>query len=213
MTEIHDLIARRFSSRFLRGYVAAKLRSDPIYPAVYERLKDARGPILDLGCGVGLLACYLRERGVTVPILGVDVDAKKVEAGVAATAGYDDVRLTVGDARKRIDHRGSVAMLDLLHYFSDEDQQVLLTNAADYGRPGDVVIIRECLREPTWRYRLTWMEERFATGIGWLKGEKLNFPTRQRVGRELVRRGFEEDVMPLWGKTPFNNYLLTYRCF
>jgi len=210
--EVADRIARRFESRFLQGYVRGKLKSDPVYPAVFERLASVSGPILDLGCGLGLLGLYLRERGATQEVVGVDFDPRKVEAGRRALSGIEGLSMRQGDARSRADFRGSVAMLDLLHYFNDEEQRQIIANAADCARPGEVVVIRECLRDDTWRYRLTWLEETFATSIGWLKGERLNFPRRSSICEEFRRRGFEDEVVPLWGRTPFNNYLLTFRC-
>lgn len=210
--EIADRISKRFDSRFIQGYVRGKLRSDPVYPAVASRLEAVEGPVLDLGCGVGLLGLFLRESGLGQEVIGVDFDRRKIEAGRKVVSGMTGLSLEEGDARKRIDFRGSVAMLDLLHYFSDEEQRRIIGNAADYARPGDVVIIRDCIRDGTWRYRLTWLEETFATSIGWLRGERLNFPTRDSIVEEFCRRGFDEEVEPLWGKTPFNNYLLTFRC-
>lgn len=211
--EIANRIARRFDSRFIQGYVRGKVKADPVYPAVHERLASTRGPLLDLGCGVGLLGLFLREMGLGLEIVGVDFDLRKIEAGQKVLSGLSGVSLRQGDARTRLDDfRGSVAMLDLLHYFSDDEQKKILSNAADYTRPGDVVVIRECLNDGSWRYRLTWLEERIATGIGWLRGERLNFPTRDAITSEFRRRGFEEEIEPLWGRTPFNNYLLTFRC-
>ena len=68
-TTAHELACARVASRFprgwLRSYVKSKLRRDPIFPAAYELLHGSKGPILDVGCGVGLLAFYLRERGCT----------------------------------------------------------------------------------------------------------------------------------------------------
>lgn len=207
-----ERVAGRFDSRFVRGYVRGKIKSDPVYPAVAERLAQTAGPVLDLGCGLGLLAHYLREVGLTQEIIGVDFDQRKVDMGRGAMSGLAGVTIRQGDARTRIDFRGSVAILDLLHYFAEDEQLRILSNAADYTRPGDVVAIRECLRDGTWRYRLTWLEEMFATSIGWLRGDRLNFPTRETVTSEFRRRGFEEEIIPLWGRTPFNNYLLTFRC-
>jgi hypothetical protein len=53
-------IVSRYEGRWLRGYVRGKLRHDPIYAAGLELLKDSPRPVLDVGCGIGLLACWLR---------------------------------------------------------------------------------------------------------------------------------------------------------
>ena len=51
----------------LKGYVRGKLRIDPMYGAVFECLRESRLPILDLGCGIGILLYYLRHRGLQLP--------------------------------------------------------------------------------------------------------------------------------------------------
>ncbi|MFT4548607.1 MAG: hypothetical protein ACI9MB_002560, partial [Verrucomicrobiales bacterium] len=57
-------LARLFGSPWHRNYVKSKLRTDPLYDGVFGELVDEVLPLLDLGCGLGLLAFYLRERGL-----------------------------------------------------------------------------------------------------------------------------------------------------
>jgi 2-polyprenyl-3-methyl-5-hydroxy-6-metoxy-1,4-benzoquinol methylase len=195
-------LAAHFPTRWLRNYARGKLASDPVYAAVAARLPPAL-PLLDLGCGIGLLALYLRTHGFAAPIVGVDHDAAKIDAAPQLR----DADFRVGDVREAIDVRGSVAILDVLHYFTDADQQRILRNAAQCVAPGGVVIIRDAVRERTWRYRATYLAETFATSIGWLKGERLHFPTRETIAGAFD--GIE--AIPMWGRTPFNNYLFVFR--
>src|SRR5437773_346966 len=84
-------IAARFHSRLLHHYVASKLRTDPVYLTVYELIRASAEPVLDVGCGVGLLAFYLRERGFQNPIHGLDCDVRKIrKAKQIAAAAYKD---------------------------------------------------------------------------------------------------------------------------
>lgn len=197
-------VAALFDSRFLRGYARSKLARDPVYAAAASRLPDL--PLLDLGCGVGLLALSLRQRGFRSPILGVDYDARKIDAARRAADGSVEFRR--GDVRDPIDIRGNVALLDVLHYFTDEDQQLILRNAAACVAPGGVVIIRDGINDGSWRYRATYLAETFARAIGWLKGERLNFPTRDSIIAAFD--GFDCEVVPMWGRSPFNNYLFVF---
>ena len=63
-TALH--IARAFlpknplGNRWDYYYTLAKLRSDPLYPGVLQALRGSDAPLLDLGCGLGLLAHALR---------------------------------------------------------------------------------------------------------------------------------------------------------
>ncbi|MGK2856252.1 MAG: class I SAM-dependent methyltransferase [Thermoanaerobaculia bacterium] len=204
-------ISRRYESRFLQGYVKSKVASDPVYRAVLARLRSVPGPLLDVGCGIGLLGQIVRECGLSLEVVGVDFDERKIDAARRATAGIGGLRFELGDARQRLEFAGSVVLLDLLHYVRDEEQRAILLNAASYARPGDVVIIRDCINDGSWRYRATWLEETLATSIGWLRGERLNFPTAEAVCAVFRERGFDEEIVPLWGRTPFNNHLLTFR--
>jgi len=197
-------VAALFDSRFLRNYARSKLARDPVYAAVASRLPEL--PLLDLGCGVGLLALSLRQRGFRAPVTGIDHDPRKIEA--ASKARGADTLVRVGDVRDPIDFQGSVALLDVLHYFSDDDQQRILRNAASCVAPGGVAIIRDAVRDGSWRYRATYIEETFARSIGWLRGERLNFPTRESIVAAFD--GFAAEIVPMWGRSPFNNYLFVF---
>ena len=198
-------VSALYDSRFLRGYARSKLARDPVYAAVHARLPDLQ--LLDIGCGVGLLALSLRHRGFSAPILGIDHDAKKIAAATKAASAFN-ARFLVGDAREPIAFQGSVALLDVLHYFDDEEQRRILHNTAACVAPGGVVIIRDAIRDHSWRYRATYIEETFARSIGWLRGERLNFPRRESIVESFD--GFRCEVTPMWGRTPFNNYLFTF---
>jgi len=50
--------------------------------------------------------------------------------------------------------------------------------------------------------------ELFARGVQWIHAERLHFPTRERIVSAF--EGFDAEVMPLWGATPFNNYLFVF---
>ena len=52
-------------------------------------------------------------------------------------------------------------------------------------------------------------QETFARGVRWLKAERLNFPRRETIVEAF--RGFESEIVPLWGRTPFNNYLFVFK--
>ncbi len=203
-----DRVAALFDSRFLRGYARGKIEHDPVYAAVFARIPDM--PLVDLGCGIGLLPFYLRERGFNQPILGVDHDARKVSAAATATDGrYHALTFRTGDARESLSFLGSVVMLDLLHYFDDATQLRILRNAAACVMPGGAAIIRDALRDGTWRYRLTYLQESAARAIGWLRAERLNFPTRQTLVAAFD--GFTVEEIPLRGGLPLNNYLFVFR--
>jgi SAM-dependent methyltransferase len=209
VTEVGRRIAGQFGSRFLRSYARGKLRSDPVYRAVLDHLRESPAPVYDIGCGVGLLEFYLREYGFAGPITGIDHDARKVAAASEIGARYPALDFRAGDARDPIPGGNNIVLIDVLHYFSDDDQRLILDNAATALPAGGVVIIRSAIRDGSVRYRLTVAQERFARGIRWLRAERLNFPSRDAIVQSF--RTFEREIVPMWGRTPFNNYLFVFR--
>src|SRR5690606_36122166 len=65
------LLGNRWDYYYSRG----KLGSDPLYPGVCDALRGTTAPLLDLGCGLGLLAHALRADVIDLPYRGVDNDA------------------------------------------------------------------------------------------------------------------------------------------
>ncbi len=207
-------VAQRFTPRWLRYYVAGKLRSDPVFNAAYEILRLAPAPLLDVGCGVGLLPFYLRERGLAETMTGIDIDGRKVQRGHAiAEACYRDVSLRETDAAhdEMSAFRGNIALFDLLHYLPAEAQRPLLERLAPCVPPGGVVLIREAPHDRTARFRMTYLGEVFAQTISWNIGRALNFPLRAELEAAFPAREWTLTEKPAWGRTPFNNRLYIFK--
>jgi hypothetical protein len=71
------------------------------------------------------------------------------------------------------------------------------------------VIIRDAIRDGSWRYRFTYAQEMFSRLVRWLRAERLHFPARDDVTSPFAK--FDVEVMPLYGRTPFNNYLFVFK--
>src|SRR5690606_29494619 len=103
-------------------------------------LRGTTAPVLDLGCGLGLLLHALRMDGQAMPWHGVDIDADKIRRGraIAARAGLGDgARFEVVDlAQGWPAHAGSVAILDVLQYLDADGQRALVADAAAMLVPG-----------------------------------------------------------------------------
>ena len=206
-------IARRYKGRWLQGYARGKLRSDPAFAAAFEYLNPVPLPVLDVGCGIGLLEFYLRERGFAAPLHGFDFDAPKIVQAQRIAAAQDAaVTFTLGDAAQALPGaRGHVVMLDVLHYLDAAAQRDLLARAAAHVAPGGLCLIRETPRDGSWRFRVTQGEELFIRSILWMKSGARHFPTIEEVIGPFEERGFSSQVIPLWGRTPFNSHLFILR--
>ena len=78
-----EIASTYLPSRYRYWYSLSKLAMDPLYDAVPAAFAEDREPILDLGCGIGLLLHCLRTSGNESSYLGVDTDSEKIEAARA----------------------------------------------------------------------------------------------------------------------------------
>jgi SAM-dependent methyltransferase len=205
-------VAARFPERWLRLYAGRKLRSDPIFSAAFELLRESKSPVVDVGCGVGLLAFYLRERNFLPMICGLDRDGRKIARANAVTNGvYHDLEFIEQDICGPIAQTGNVVLFDLLHYLSPNEQAHLLERLAARVAPGGLLVIRDCPRDRNARFWLTHLAERFAQVMTWNINAPLHFPTREEMLAAFDDDRFARTVQPLWGRTPFNNHLFIFR--
>jgi cyclopropane fatty-acyl-phospholipid synthase-like methyltransferase len=213
-------IARAFAPRHPWGnrwdycYVLSKLRSDPLYPGVLDALRGSSAPLLDMGCGLGLLAHALRHDGQTLPYRGVDNDAAKIRraAGVARRAGLAASDFEVMDLATTLPaHRGSVAILDVLQYLPAEAQSALLRRAAAMLDGDGRLVLRMALADDSRRGRISRIGDRAANWIGWMQFRPRHYPDAATLRALLEQAGLQVSLAPLYGNTPFNNWLLVAR--
>ena len=189
-------------------YARGKIALDPAYHEAAKILSGSDLPLLDLGCGMGLLALLLIESGYAGRISGVDVDESKI---AIARQVLPKGIFHGCSALDFPEHLGNVIMLDVLHYFSDAEQQVLLDRIASSIAPGGVALIRVTLNEPSWRFACTKIEEWFVHASRWIPVQGWNFPHKEEILAPFQRAGLEAECRPMWGWTPFNSYLFTVR--
>jgi 2-polyprenyl-3-methyl-5-hydroxy-6-metoxy-1,4-benzoquinol methylase len=203
-------IAVRFPTRSQRAYVTLKLATDPVYAAAASIIADTPLPLLDIGCGIGLLGHYLHAQGHAQSYLGLDHDEHKIAAGSLALqhAGNAGMDLRLADAAELPPLLGHVALLDVLHYMSATRQASLLTAAAQHLAPQGRLIIRNVLREPNWRFHATRIEEFFLRASGWIPGGAQHYPSADELRLPLESIGLGVRIEPLRGHTPFNSYLI-----
>ncbi len=210
-------IAHRIADRFprspaLRGYVRGKIRIDPVYEAVAQLVLADPTPILDLGCGLGLLSYYLRERGFDQPIHGIDTAVRKIGHAQRAIGTTPGLTFAIADAAVPPPVAPTTLALDILHYFDAERQIELLRHLANSIPPGGSVIIRNAPRDrSSWRYWLTFLEEIWVRVSRWIIAkDPINFPSIDEIVAPFEAAGCTVTVKPLWGKTPFNSHLFIF---
>ena len=202
---------RWYGNRWHYHYSRIKLGSDPLYPGVAAALRGSERPVLDLGCGIGLLAHALRAEQMALPYRGIDNDAGKIRLGrlAADTAGLQDVAFEVVDLATTLPvHAGSVALLDVLQYLDDPAQQRLLDAAIAMLVPGARLVIRTGIEDGSGRMRLTRGIDRIANVLGWMNAPPRHYPREADLRARLHGAGLRCTFTPLRGNTPFNNWMI-----
>lgn len=206
-----SIAAHYLPSRYHYWYALGKLTTDPVYGEVRHVFAQTGAALLDVGCGIGLLPQCLRGSGLRGEYLGVDIDAAKIEmARVAAdAAGLSQVTFRVADLSQAFpQHRGSVALLDVLQYFEVRAWRELLSNAAQCVTEDGRLIIRTGLNDGSWRAALTRAADGAGHALRWMKTPPRSQPTLGELKEVLGRHGLQGEFQPLWGRTPFNNWLV-----
>jgi SAM-dependent methyltransferase len=198
-------------SRYHYWYARSKIASDPLYAHVLSVAARTQAPLLDVGCGIGLLAQALRAAGVTVPYRGVDIDAQKIRIARNSVrkAGLSAVEFEICDlSRSFPDHRGSVALLDVVQYLDAAASDAVIDNAARSVSSDGILIMRAGLDDGSWRAGFTRMMDRVGHAIRWMQTPPRSQPTKSGLHDLLRRHGFRCEFHPAWGRTPFNNWMV-----
>lgn len=210
-TATRQRIAESYDHWLQRRYVSGKLATDPAYAATAELIADRPLPLLDIGCGIGLLGLYLNARGAVTHYLGLDHDPRKIKAGKHALhqLGLEGtLQLRQADGISPQAWRGHVALLDVLHYLPEAGQQAMLANAIAHLAPGGLLIVRNVLRESSWRYAVTRISEFFLRFSGWMSVGAQHYPSADELRATLEAAGLQVSIQPLHGKLPFDSYLV-----
>jgi SAM-dependent methyltransferase len=210
-----DGIARAFlpdralGNRWHYHYARIKLRTDPLYPGVVEALRGCDAPLLDLGCGIGLLAHALRAAGLSMPYRGVDNDAPKIARAARAAARaqlrevtFDCVDLSQGPPA----HSGSVAILDVLQFVAPQVQDAILDAGVAMLAPGARLVIRTGLDDGSRRARTTRRIDALSRALGWMNAGPKRYPDADALRARFDAAGLAAEFTPLHGNTPFNNW-------
>lgn len=205
---------RSFAGRWAWHYSRGKLATDPLYPGVCEVLRDSREPLLDLGCGLGLLVHAMRADGIGLRYLGVDNDAGKIARAriAAASACLPGAEFTCSDLTGELPaHRGSVAILDMLQYIDPPSQARLLDGAIAMLTPGALLVIRTGLEDGSHRASLTHAVDALTNLLGWMKSGPKRYPNEAQLRATFDAAGLESQFSSLRGNTPFNNWRIVAR--
>lgn len=127
------------------------------------------GTILDWGCGHGLVSLLAAEEHEGRHVVGVDIDAGKLEDARRAAEGTPFAhRVTFRPIEPGELPTGlwdAVVMVDMLYLLAPEAQQQLLEAAADCLAPGGVLVVKDIDSRPRPKAWLAAVQEAISVRI------------------------------------------------
>jgi SAM-dependent methyltransferase len=217
----------RIIGRFAHGFARGKLAADPAYRAILERgLLRGHERVLDLGCGLGLLAAVLRaaERCSAegrwpahwpaapraLSIRCIELRPRTVERARRALGGAAEI--VQGDIRVAdFGAADAVVMLDVMHYIEADAHRGLLLRVHRALAPGGRLLLRVGDAHGGLRFRIgqCWDQAvMLARGRGWIRQHCRSLSQWRALLDECE---FDSQVLSLRDGTPFANVLLCAR--
>jgi SAM-dependent methyltransferase len=223
--------AGRYAWHFAQG----KLKHDPVFRALLEhRLIPPDAKLLDIGCGQALVASVLMAAqafctvqkawpaawGVApthVHYTGLECMAQDCQRAQALLAALPQrSKLRPGSQILQADMRHAnlsqncnvILLLDVLHYISYTDQELLLKRVHQALLPGGRLLIRVADARPGWRFSFSQLLDRCVARLRGLPSKANGGRSAQAWQTLLKRLGFEMNAIPMSQGTPFTNVLL-----
>ena len=175
---------------------------------VLERHAPRSGPILDLGCGHGLVTNLLALGAAGREVRGIDIDEAKVAAARRTVGGRTNVRFEVADATELEDGPyAAITVADVFYLIPPAGQRRLLASCARMLAPGGVLLWKSQVRRPRWKYAITWGQEWLMTRLGPTHGQGLYFLDTDESLGALAAAGFRAVARPLRSWRPYTDVL------
>jgi SAM-dependent methyltransferase len=190
------------------AYVAARLLVAPL-AALGEAFQPLTGSVLSLGSGLGVVERYLAEVQPDLTLVGVDLDADKVDVVARTRERAPRVELRHGDAVDVTDGTyDAVLVCDLLHHLDLDRQGRVAEVAAARLRPGGVCVVKDLDVLPRWKHEWNRIHDRLVAGP-----EPIHCRPPADVRATFEAAGLEGETSGRIDRpwTPYAHYLVTLR--
>jgi cyclopropane fatty-acyl-phospholipid synthase-like methyltransferase len=209
-----------FAYNFARG----KLRGDPVFRALLERgLLLGRGRILDLGCGQGLLAAWLKAallcyEGGSWPqgwppapkprsTRGIELMFRDVQR--ARVALGSECEISQGDIRSvEFGTTDAVVILDVLHYIGQEEQLQVLKRVRTALPPRGLLLLRIGDADGGLRFRYSQWVDKLVMLFRGHASVAMHCRSASQWHELLRQCGFDVQATPMSHGTRFANVLM-----
>lgn len=187
--------------RAVRAHLALRWATCP-FPAVAAAV-PVDGPVLEVGCGHGLLSSYVALARPGRPVHGVDVAADRIAVarGAATRAGRRGAVLTFAESPADglpLGPWGAVVLVDVVYLVDPAGQQELIAACAAALAPGGALVVKETDTARRWRAAVTSAQETMAVRVlRFTAGDRPSFVPPATLGAWMTSAGLDVSHRPL----------------
>lgn len=173
------------------------------------------GPIVDVGCGHGLLALALAASSADRDVVGLDIDQAKLSAARAAAGAapaLDNVRFASADPLEPCPGTpAAVCVVDVLYLLERPHQEALVRTLARRLAPAGRLVIKEMAPAPRWKHRWMHAQEVLATRVASITASEdgvLCFTPPETLGAWMRDEGLSVTARAVDRGRPYPHHLL-----
>lgn len=155
-----------FKGPIIEWYIRIKWKLEQKNYEFYNEQIGERKNILDIGCGYGYLSLYLHYKNENRKIIGVDYDEEKINIVANCYDKNENLSFNFADVKTfSFENQDVIFLNDILHYLSEENQQVVLEKCASALNSDGIIFIRDGITDFADRHKTTKLSEYFSTKI------------------------------------------------
>ena len=168
-----------------------------------EKYVPKEGPIIDIGCGYGLLANFLVLKSAKRDVTGIDLSSGRIRAAQKTTDNRKQIRFRLMNVLDlQLGKYNAMVMSDFLHHIDYQVQEELLARCYQDLPTGSFLIIEEVDNRPLWKYWFAFLIDRLLN-----IGERQFFRPHQEFQDLLQGIGFSVKIKKVDKHLPLSDIL------
>jgi len=203
LSKIPSELFRFYSSLGRKVALYARLRWRLCPFEEIEKYVPKEGPIIDIGCGYGLLANFLVLKSAKREVTGIDLSVERIRVAQKTTDNRKKIQFKLMDALDlQLEKNNTVVMSDFLHHIDYQSQEEVLAHCYEKLSPDGFLVCQEVDNRPLWKYWFAFLIDRLLN-----TGERQFFRPHQEFQDLLQRIGFSVRIKEVDKHLPLSDIL------